>query len=84
MDGSAIADPVGTAVPAYDEDPDEEFRGPSALREQFYDDDDQSYYEGDPLEPSIAQSGLPYEEPQVDILRDYTHSSECDSAQFGS
>ena len=73
MAGSAPADPIGTAVPAYDEydeDPDE-FSGPADYRDQYFD-EDQDYYEEDPLELSIAQSGPRQEGPQMEIVSDYT------------
>ena len=72
---AGAADAIDVAVPAYDEDPEEDFRGPGIA--QFFEEDDQAYYEGinEPLELSSAQSGNPEEVPHVDVVSDYTHSS---------
>ena len=69
---AAAADAIEVAVPAYDEDPEEDFRGPGIA--QFFDEDDEAYYEGinEPLELSAAQSGNPEEVPHVDVVSDYT------------
>ena len=68
MDGGA-----DVPVPSYDEDPDESFIGPDIA--EFFNEEEQ-YEDYDSLELSIAQSGYPEEEPQMDILRDYTHEGK--------
>ena len=71
---SAAADAINMAIPAYEEDPDEEFVGAADYRDQFSEDDDRGYYEDfiEPLEQSSAQSGGPLEGPHEDVLSDYT------------
>ena len=66
MDLSA-ADPDGTDVPVYDEDPDEAFTGPVNLANFFAEESDiaelftgdyeeDEYYDGDALEPTPSSS----------------------------
>ena len=73
---NGVTDAIDLAVPVpdYDEDPDEMFSGPG-IGDFLHDEEDQDYEDfNEPLELSIAQSGYPEEEPQMDILRDYTQS----------
>ena len=77
MERSTSVDPIGTAVPAYDdydEDPDE-FQGPADYRDQEWDEDQGYYDEEYPLELSIAQSGPQYEGPQMEVGSDHTQLS---------
>ena len=72
---AGAADAIDVAVPAYDEDPEEDFRGPGIA--QFFEEDDQAYYEGinEPLELSAAHSGDPEEVPHAVTVSGYTHWS---------
>ena len=74
---AAAADAIDVAVPAYDEDPEEDFRGPGIA--EFFNEDDEPFYEGlvDPLEVSAPQSGGPQEAPHVDVVSDHTQLQQA-------